>query len=343
MDTVKNRPFRFSYVIIPVVIGLSVVGWLFWKEFNPDLFSDVRFSWRMAGGLLLAFVFMFGRDGGLMARFRYLCDGSLSWRQAFNVNMLCEFTSAVTPSAVGGSSLIVLFLNREGINAGRSTALMISCLFLDELFLVVACPLVLLFFSLSEVFGDVSVFSESVKILFFTVYALVAVWTLLLYIALFHRPEWVKRLLTALFRLPLLRRWRKPIDELTDNLVESSRQISGKSFVFWLKAFGLTCLAWCSRYLVVNALLLAFTSGGDQLVAFVRQLILWIVMMVSPTPGGSGISEYMFQVYYADFFAVSGMALVVAFVWRIITYYMYLVIGVCIIPGWLKKFNIQER
>ncbi len=340
MDTAKNKPFKFSYVIIPVVIGLSVVGWLFWKDFNPDLFTGIRFSWQLLGGLLLAFLFMFGRDGGLIARFRYLSEGSLSWRQAFNVNMLCEFTSAVTPSAVGGSSLIVLFLNREGINAGRSTALMISCLFLDELFLVLACPLALLFFSFSDLFGAVSVFSESVKILFFVVYGVIAAWTFLLYIALFHRPEWVKHLLTGLFRLPLLRRWKRQIDELTDNLVESSHQISGKSFDFWLKAFGMTCLAWCSRYLVVNALLLAFTTDGNQLIAFVRQLILWIVMTVSPTPGGSGISEYMFQVYYADFFTVSGMALVVAFVWRIITYYMYLIIGVCIIPGWLKKFNL---
>lgn len=338
METIK-KPFRFSYVIIPVVIGLSVVGWLFWKEFNPQLFSDIHFSWRLLGGLLLAFLFMFGRDGGLIARFRYLSENTLSWRKAFNVNMLCEFTSAVTPSAVGGSSLIVLFLNKEGINAGRSTALMISCLFLDELFLVIACPLALLFFPFSELFGTISVFSESIKLLFFVVYGVVTIWTILLYLALFHRPEWVKHLLISVFRLPLLRRWKKAIEELTDNLVESSHQMSGKPFVFWLKAFGLTCCAWVSRYLVVNALLFAFTTDGSQLVAFVRQLILWIVMTVSPTPGGSGISEYMFQVYYADFFSVSGMALVVAFVWRIITYYMYLIVGVCIIPGWLKKFN----
>lgn len=339
MDTIK-KPFKLSYVIIPVIIGFSVVGWLFWREFNPQLFSDIRFSWRLLGGFILAFLFMFGRDAGLMARFHWLAEGSLSWRQAFNVNMLCEFTSAVTPSAVGGSSLVVLFLNREGINAGRSTALMISCLFLDELFLVFACPLVLLFFPLDELFGNISVLSEGIKLLFFIVYGVVSIWTFLLYFALFRRPEWVKRLLMNLFRLPVLRRWSKAIEELTDNLVESSRQISGKSFVFWLKAFGLTVMAWCSRYLVVNAILFAFNTDGSQLVAFARQLILWIVMTVSPTPGGSGISEYMFREYYADFFTVPGMALVVAFVWRIITYYLYLLIGVCIIPGWLKKFNI---
>lgn len=116
-------------------IGLVVVSWLFYRDFNPELFSGLHFSWRMCGGILLAFLFIFGRDFGAMARLRWLSDDTLTWRQVFNVNMLCEFTSAVTPSAVGGGSLIVLFLNKEGVDAGKSTALMISCIFLDELFL----------------------------------------------------------------------------------------------------------------------------------------------------------------------------------------------------------------
>lgn len=336
----KTNPLRLSYVIIPVVIGFSVVGWLFWREFNPQLFSDIHFTWNLLAGVLLAFLFMSGRDAGLIMRFRLLSDRSLTWRQCFNVNMLCEFTSAVTPSSVGGSSLIVLFLNKEGINAGKSTALMITCLLLDELFLVLSCPIILLLFPFGELFGDISVVSSSIKLLFFIVYGLVTIWTIILYLSLFHRPEWMKKLLVAIFCLPFLRRWSKAIEELTDNLVTSSHEISGKPFLFWLKAFGLTGFAWISRFLVVNAILYAFATDGSQMIAFARQLVLWIIMTISPTPGGSGFSEYMFQVYYADFFSVSGMALVVAFVWRIITYYVYLIIGVCIIPGWLKKFNI---
>lgn len=44
---ILTKPFKRSYVMIPIVIGLSVVGWLFWREFNPQLFSDIRFSWRI--------------------------------------------------------------------------------------------------------------------------------------------------------------------------------------------------------------------------------------------------------------------------------------------------------
>ncbi len=341
MSTTPSTPFRLSYVIIPVVIGLSVVAWMFAREFNPELFKGIHFSARLAGGILLGFVCMFGHDLSFITRFRLLSEKALSWRQAFTVDMLGQFTSAITPTSVGGSSLVILFLNKEGLNAGRSTALMIICLFLDELFFSIACPLAFLLFPFHELFGEVSVVSTSIKILFFVIYACIVVWALLLYIALFHHPEWVKKMLMAVFRLPFLRRWSKSASQLGDNLVVSSKEISGKSFFFWLKIFGLTCFAWTCRYLVVNALFFAFSTSGSQLLAFARQLILWIVTIISPTPGGSGVSEYMFKVYYADFFTVPGMALVVAFVWRIITYYMYLVIGVIIIPGWLKKWNKQ--
>lgn len=333
------KTLRMSYVIVPVVIGLSVVAWMFSRDFNPELFKGIRLSGRLVGGLLLGFVCMFGHDLSLITRFRLLSDKALSWRQAFTVDMLGQFTSAVAPTVVGGSSLVILFLHKEGLNTGRSTALMIICLFLDELFFSVACALAFLLFPFHELFGEAGVVSTSIKVLFFTIYTVIVVWTLLLYIALFHHPEWVKKIFRTVFRLPFLRRWSKAVEQLGDNLIMSSKEISGKSFLFWLKIFGLTCVAWCSRYLVVNALFFAFSTSGSQLLAFARQLILWIVTIISPTPGGSGVSEYMFKVYYADYFTVPGMALVVAFVWRIITYYIYLVIGVIIIPGWLKKWN----
>ncbi len=336
------KSFKLSYILLPVLIGLSVIGWLFYQEFNPELFSDIHVSWQMCVGIFFAFLFMLGRDVGLMWRFRWMTDNVLTWRQVFRVSMLCEFTAAVTPSAVGGGGLAIWFLNREGISVAKGTALTISCLFLDEVFLIIACLIPLLVFSFDELFGNMAVLSLGVKLLFFGVYAVVIGWGLLLFASLFYRPEWVKRMLLTLFRLPGLRRWYHGAAALTDNLVLSSQEMSHKPFSFWLKAFGMTCLSWMSRYLVVNALLFAFATQGSQLLAFARQLVLWLVMKVSPTPGASGVSEYMFQVYYADYFTVAGMALVVAFIWRVVSYYMYLVIGVCIFPGWIGKRRRKE-
>ncbi len=346
-DNTQTKPIQTTiYILLSISIGLAVIGYLFRKEFDPRIFSEATFSAKTVACIFAAVLLMLGRDLGLIWRYRKISGNLLSWKQAIRVNILCEFTSAVTPSAVGGSSLIVIFLNKEGINAGSSTAMMFACLFLDELFFVISIPIILIGISIPELFGTTTVLSQGIMNLFFLVYTLITIWTLVLYIGLFRKPEWIGRILTKLSTLKILKRWKRQISELGDNLVTSSHTIGKKPFRFWLSAFGATAFSWISRYLVVNALLLAFSPViGKQLLAFARQFILWIVMIVSPTPGGSGFSEYMFREYYADFFPMAGMVLVTAFVWRLITYYLYLTIGICVIPGWIKKnkATIKEK
>jgi len=282
-------------------------------------------------------VFMMGRDFGMIWRFRLMTSKDLSWRQAFNINVLNEFTSAVTPSAVGGSSLIILFLNKEGITVGRSTAIMISNLFLDELFFILICPVIFLFVPLHELFNASSVITSTIGVVFWSVYSVLFVWTFILFIGLFRRPDLIAKLFLLLFKLPFLRRWHDNIATFTETMVNASKEISKRSFGFWAKAFATTALSWSSRFLVVNALFLAFTPFNNQLIIFGRQLLLWIVMVVSPTPGGSGISEFAFKEYYNDIALGSGPILVITIIWRLISYYLYLLLGVLVIPKWIKK------
>ena len=221
---------------------------------------------------------------------------------------------------------------------------MISCLFLDELFLCLACVAVLLCFPLNTLFGQIPVFTSGMKILFAVVGTAVAVWTFILYLALFHKSVWVKKLLLALFSFPFLRRWKENIRLVTDDLIVSANEMKQKSFRFWAKCFIITAWAWCSRYWVVNALLFAFAACGSQFLAFARQLVIWMVMVISPTPGGSGLGEYMFKEYYSDFLPTVGITVIVALVWRIITYYSYLVGGALLLPYWLnrKKYDYEN-
>lgn len=98
------------------------------------------------------------------------------------MDFLCEFTSCVTPSAVGGSSLGMVFLNTQGIEFGRATTLMMTTLFLDELFFVVSCPLVVMLTPAHEIFAsDGTTFSHGIQLTFWLVYAVLFVWTLILF------------------------------------------------------------------------------------------------------------------------------------------------------------------
>lgn len=333
----QTKHFKISQVLIPIVIGIVVIIWLFLKDFNPDSFSGINISFNSALFIILAFLFMFSRDIGLIWRFKTLTDNKLSWRQAFNVHILNEFTSAVTPSAVGGSALVVLFLNKEGVNIGRSTTIMITNLFLDELFFVISCPIIFLLIPLAEIFNISSVVATTIGVLFWTVYGILVLWTSVLFVILFVRPDLISGLFKLVFRLPFLRRWHDKIELFSESLKIASQEINKKSYRFWIKVSAITSLSWILRFMVINVLFLAFTPITNHLVIFGRQIMLWIAMVLSPTPGGSGLTEIAFREYYNDLLLGNGTILLIIIIWRIITYYMYLLAGIIIIPKWFKK------
>ena len=115
-ESVRRQTLNLVWkIFLPIAIGLAVVVWLFKREFNLEVWESIHFDGRVIGCIALAWLFMLGRDFGLTWRFRALTDRQLTWAKAWKVDMLCEFTSCVTPSAVGGSALGMIYLNREGI------------------------------------------------------------------------------------------------------------------------------------------------------------------------------------------------------------------------------------
>lgn len=324
---------------LPLILGLGVGIWLFKKDIDLETLKSIPLNLHTLTGFLLACLFVCGRDFGLAWRFHTIAYGDLSWKRAIRTDLMCAFTSAITPSVVGGSAMAIFYLNREGIEAGRATTLTLTTLFLDELFFVVFCPVVLLLLPMDDLFGNMTLsenyFLGGVKVVFWVVYAGIFIWTAILYMAILRCPQGVSRLLHRLARV----RWlgKLKLDRTADNMVATSGWVKGRGNRWWLKVFGATTLSWFSRYFVVNALFWAFVPGTDQLLVFGRQFVVWVVLMVSPTPGGSGISEWLFTNYYGDLIGALGLAAILALVWRLLSYYIYLIIGVCLLPGYFGE------
>lgn len=339
----ENKIFSAWKVVLPVVIGLSVVAYMFCRDAEKENLSEVvrniHFTWRTWLSIALAFLFIFGRDFGLSWRFKTLTGNQLSWAKAYKVDLLCEFTSCITPSAVGGSSFGMIFLNSQGIEFGRAMTLMMTTLFLDELFLVVFCPIVVLLTPGGAIFvSGETMLAHGIRLTFWLVYGAITIWTAVLFCGIIWKPNWMRTFLRRVTQWRFLRRWQDKAEELGDNMVATSASLRNKPICFWMRVFGGTSLSWFSRYLVVNALFFGFLPSADpeQWVIFAREFVLWVVLMVSPTPGGSGLSEWLFSEYYGDIIHSAGMGLVLAILWRIVSYYLYLVIGAVIVPGWAK-------
>ncbi len=327
--------------IAPVVIGLGVCVWLFSRDFSP---GSLHFDSRAWIAIALALLFVAGRDFGLAWRFHTLGAGDLNWKRSFRVDLMCAFTSAVTPSVVGGSALAIFYLNREGIAVGRATSLTLSTLFLDELFFVVFCPIIVLVLPTADLFdaaagaglGDVR-FLTGVKAVFWTVYAGICIWTAVLYMAILGRPEATAGVLERVSRWRIIRKWGSALRNTAANMHATSQWVRNRPLSWWAQIFGATVLSWFSRYFVVNALFWGFVPDASGLLVFGRQFVVWVVLMISPTPGGSGISEWLFTNYYGDLIGNLSIALILAMLWRILSYYIYLGAGACLVPSYFRK------
>lgn len=344
----KKNPLskiKLTNAIYPIIIGLGVVGYMFWRDFNVEVFADIHFSWNMVFWLFMALFFMFGRDLGYIIRLRVLSNNHLSWMQSFRVIMLWEFTSAITPSAVGGTSVAIIYVHKEGISVGRSSAIVMLTSFLDELYFIIMFPLLILIVGSTELF-DIANTSGMIArgLMTFALigYCAKLAFVVILSYGLFINPRGLKRLLMRLFSLSFLRRWRRAATIVGEDIVLSSYEIRTRNFKFWLKVSGATFASWSSRYLVANALIMAFFAVSDQFLLFARQLVMWIMMLIMPTPGGSGFAEYIFTTYCRDLIEVPmalqlGAATLIALLWRLVTYYPYLIAGAIIFPRWIKE------
>jgi uncharacterized protein (TIRG00374 family) len=78
----------------------------------------------------------------------------------------------------------------------------------------------------------------------------------------------------------------------------------------------------------------------QQLLFFAKQLVMWVILMISPTPGASGIAEMAVPAFFQNDFPEHTHA-AVAVLWRAISYYPYLAIGLIVLPVWLRKLQVR--
>ncbi|MEX2596282.1 MAG: lysylphosphatidylglycerol synthase transmembrane domain-containing protein, partial [Salibacteraceae bacterium] len=343
-----------SKIFIPVGIGLAIVAFFLIRDYNAqrDALEMISWTWKSTVWFTIALIMVALRDVGYMIRIRILTDKQLNWRQAFDVIMLWEFASSVTPSIVGGSSVAIFIVNREKIPLGRSTAVVMITAFLDELFYVLMVPALLLIVGVNELFPlamqrEFFGFTLGAREIFVVGYVFILMLISLIWLAIFRFPIVAKRFLVAVFSLSFLKRWRKGAVETGNDLIITSAELKTKPFSFWLKAFVATFLSWTARFWVVNFLILSFTvidiSLLDHFLIYARQLVMWVILLISPTPGGSGVAEVAFSGFLKEFISPASLAISIGVLWRIVSYYPYLLMGAIILPRWIQRVYLGRK
>ena len=305
-----------------------------------EALSHPSWSWFLG-----AFFVLLLRDGAYMFRIYNLTHKELSIKGSVYTILLWEFASAVTPSVVGGTAVAVFILAKEGIKFGKALAYVMLTAILDNAFFLIVAPIAL-YATQTDVFtaiGERTVFGFHLHVewIFYSSYGLIALYTFVMAYGLLINPRSFKWLLLKVTDYRLLRRWRHDAYEQSSEMMLASAQLKGVSANYWLKAIVSTAFVWSARYFMLNCLITAFGEGigmVEQIDIFAKQVILWVVQLLSPTPGGAGLAETFFKAFfYGSGYASDSLWSPLVLVWRIFTYYTYLIAGVVIFPRWLRR------
>ncbi|MCP4520256.1 MAG: flippase-like domain-containing protein [Cytophagales bacterium] len=352
MTTLKREDLEKTFsplrIYSAIALGLGATAYLFYTQNEGKNFETIlselaqpNFLW-----IFLAIFVLFIRDLGYIFRIRYLTNKELDWKGSLYVILLWEFSSAVTPSVVGGTAVAVFLLSKEGIKFGKALAYVMLTAILDNAFFLLSAPVVLLASGLDVFPQDKSVLFEiplSIKTLFFISYSLILIYTSIMSYALFLKPKSFKWILIKVTSFKLLKKWNETATQYGSDIILASQELKNKGINYWAKAILSTIFVWSARYFLLNCLFAAYKEGMDfslHLDTFSKQIILWITQLISPTPGGSGFTMYFLTKIFAGGTLIVGIGLI----WRILTYFTYLILGSIALPRWLKRvFSNTEK
>ncbi len=327
---------------LPISIGLIIISYLFFYDKNftlHNLWIIRHAQWPYILGAIMAIII---RDVGYAYRIKTLTHQQLTWKKSLYVIILWEFASAVTPSVVGGTAVAIFILLRENIRLGKSIAYVMLTAIFDNLFFIFTAPLALLFLG-DTIFPTISALNlpwqYSFKIIFWISYSLIALYTFIMFFALLVKPVFFKNFLIKITHTSIFRPWKRAAYGHGKDIIQASHELKGNTISYWIKMGISTLLIWSARYIILNLLIAAYTKVNlyEHVVIFGKHIMMWVMMLISPTPGSSGTAEFFFKQFYEKI--LGNYTIITDLLWRCLTYYLYLILGVIFLPKWLKKFK----
>jgi len=340
---------KMNRIILPIMIGLIVVGYLLYKQFDPAAFQHISWTEHSYLWLGIAISFLVIRHLCYSFRLYLLADGKFTFRKAIELIFIWDFSSAVSPTNVGGSAVALFVLAQEKLSPAKTTSIVIYTVVLDVFFFIMTLFVYYLFLGPQMIQPGATHLGDFGKLgnTFLFAYCFMASYGFLFFYGLFFRPQWVRGFFHYLSKRKWLKRFKESLSNLGDDFIIASKEMKTKSWTFHVKAFLATFCAWTSRFILLSCLIVALVQFAefDFNTMFTRNArieSMYLIMAFSPTPGGSGIAEVVFGNFLSDY-VPAGISVIIAFLWRLLTYYSYLIAGAIVIPNWIRKLINQRK
>ena len=246
-----------------------------------------------------------------------------------------KFYDNITPMATGGQPFQVFYLNKRGLPASSATSIPLAKYLYNQIIFVIFVVLILILAS-----GMMTTMTPLITTLCIIGLILnMAVIALILFLSTSKKlgPGFAIGILKLLNKMRIIKDYRRTYVKVMKTVreyVDTSRVFMSNIWILLSEIF-LTILCLLFQYSLPFLIYLGF-GGPFDLNIWLEIVALTIVcdLAVSfvPIPGGAGMAELSFSTLFASLFtfttgSVAGWAVLL---WRILTYYIYLLQGILV-------------
>lgn len=340
---------KLSRILVPALIGIAIVIYMMYSQLDIDEFRTIDWNGHLAFWLFMAVMMYVLRHLFYAARLRLMSDKVFDWKKSIQLIFIWEFASAVSPTSVGGSGVALFLLAQEKLSAGKTVSVVLYSMVLDTIFFIVGLPILYLVLGATIIRPGMTSITDldGFGFTFLTVLGIMTIYGLVFFYGLFINPKSIQKILLFFSKRKLLGRFKSSLEQTAEDVVLTSEELAQKPMSYHFKAMFHTVGAWTTRFVAISFIIVALVpeTGLDimnQLTLLARGGSMHVVTAFTPTPGGSGVAEYLFGGFYSDYIS-EGISSLAALIWRLITYYPYLIAGVIIVPVWFSDIVRRRR
>ena len=347
----RQRALKRTVTIIFLVFVVAVLGYTFYNDFFASPHEPV--SWENLWGtfsrtwyyFLLALLSLFLSYFFKGLRLSIICHSQTKkwhFKTCFETGIIGHYYNYVTPLAVGGQPFEIYHLSKHGVHGGVASSMPIIAFFIGQLAFVVMGTVSLVFFN-TNVLNIPEAFMAKLPTVF-NILAIIGLFTCILMpfiVIVFSLLPRAGAKLVELYtflggKLRLLKDPKKTAYKTLKTVIHNSKCIKkfAKSPLALIATF-LISVAETSALCSIAFFTLKFFGYNNPdangmlewLQILQMSIILYAAISFVPTPGNSGAADLSFYVLFTAGLSLAGLSFTAMTVWRILSYYSYIIIG----------------
>ncbi len=251
-----------------------------------------------------------------------------TFHDAIRVPLVEQLFNGITPFSSGGQPAQLVILMQSGVDAGKATSALMMKFVVYQIMIVFN-------FIISLIIGFEFLIDKVHALAWFVLFGfLIHLVVIVVLLMIMYWYQFTKKIINLIIK-PLrwfvgegrYQNWVIIVNEKIDSFYTESVKI-GHQWKLLGKVFILTFFQLFFYYMIPYFVMCSLGCNNANIIMVTSlNILIFLVISMFPIPGGAGGAEYSFEMLFKSYIYSSSKLAVAMILWRILTYYVGLVLG----------------